>query len=73
MEIKDQVGLKVRRWREAQRLTQAEMGRLLGVSGPAIYSVEAGRCLSVWMLVRLARRMGCTTDELLRDDSGHSA
>lgn len=73
MDIKERVGQRLRDWRKAQGLTQAELGACLGISGPAVYAIEVGRNLSFGRAAQIAALIGVTVDELLRGEPEHAA
>lgn len=73
MDIKERVGQRLKEWRRARGLTQAEIGACLGISGPALYGIESGRNLSIDRAVQIATLLGVTVDELLRGDAEHAA
>lgn len=58
-------GNNVREYRKRSRLTQAELGRAVGVSRQSIVSTEKGDYApSVYLGLRLARALGATVEEL---------
>lgn len=73
MDIKERVGQRLRDWRKAQGLTQAELGACLGISGPAVYAIEVGRNLSFERALQIATLLGVTIDELPRGEAEHAA
>jgi len=73
MDIKERVGQRLRDWRKAQGMTQAEIGACLGISGPALYGIESGRNLSIDRAVQIATLLGVTVDELLKGEPEHAA
>ena len=73
MELKERAGRRVKQYRLAHGLTQAALGSLLGMSGPALYGIEAGRNLSLERAVQIAALLGCTVDDLLREEPEHAA
>ncbi|WP_037163842.1 helix-turn-helix transcriptional regulator [Rhodococcoides fascians] len=55
----------VREHRKAARLTQAELGKICGVSRQSIVSVEGGDYApSVYLAIKLARALGTTVETL---------
>jgi transcriptional regulator with XRE-family HTH domain len=57
-------GLQCRR--EFQDLTQADLAELIGVTASQFSKFEKGLVrLDVYRAAKLARRLGCTIDELL--------
>lgn len=62
-------GDKIRSLRKAANLTQAELGEEVGVSQNAINFFENGlKDPQVKVLARIAKRLGCTVDELIIND-----
>ena len=62
------LGERVRRLREKKGWTQGQLAEAIRVTQPAVAHVEAGRREpSLAVLRDLARALGTTTDELLRD------
>lgn len=60
------VGAQIRAAREPLGLTQQELAREVGVSSQHISRIEGGRVApSLELLVRIARRLGVSTDRLL--------
>lgn len=56
----------LRRFRKARGMTLRALAEKAGVSGPAVARMESGASKpSLDVLVRLARALGCTSDELL--------
>jgi phage repressor protein C with HTH and peptisase S24 domain/DNA-binding XRE family transcriptional regulator len=69
MELKD----NVKRLREAQGLSQADLGRLAGASQQVIADIESGRTLRPRQLFRIAEALGVAVGELdpsIRGDHG---
>ena len=62
----DGLGDRLREEREAKGLSQAELGRMLGVAGPTVHRYESNdRRPDPDMLVRLAELFGVSVDYLL--------
>lgn len=62
MTVKDN---RVREFRKRLRVTQAELGTLVGVSRQSIVSTEKGDYApSVYLALRLARTLGTTVEDL---------
>lgn len=60
----------IRPWREEKGLTQCELAELLEVDQTAISQWERGRAKPrADKLLRLAEILGCTVEELLREES----
>ena len=60
--------------RKKAGLSQDEVAKALGVSGPAVSMWETGKTVPrTPMLKKLANLYGCTTDELLREPEGKTA
>ncbi|MGB2720319.1 MAG: helix-turn-helix transcriptional regulator [Rhodococcus sp. (in: high G+C Gram-positive bacteria)] len=60
---------EVREHRKAARLTQAELGKVCGVSRQSIVSVEGGDYApSVYLALKLARALGTTVEILFGDE-----
>lgn len=60
------LGKRVTQLRKSRGMTQAEMGRALGVSQQAVFAYEIGeRRISVLVLQRLARVFRISTDQFL--------
>ena len=63
-----QVGIRIRKLREARDLSQAELARRAGVDRAALNAIEAGhRNLSVIYLAKIARGLRVTPGSLLDD------
>ena len=63
---------KIRRYREENHLYQWQLGEKLGVSDAAIGKYENERVMpSVDVIVRFARMLGITVDELLLSSFNH--
>ena len=61
--------MRLKEARKRAGLTAVEAGRSVGVSAQNVYNWEAGSYLpGAARLKQLARRYGCTVDELLADD-----
>lgn len=62
------IAIAVRRRREAQGLTQAELARLMHWHAPAVSRLEAGTSLpTVNTIVRVAEALGCSPSDLMPD------
>ena len=63
------IGRNVERLRKAKGWTQSEVARRSGVSQTFISSLEGGRRRQalVELVADLARALGCTVDDLLRE------
>ena len=60
------IGLK--RCREAAGLTQAELGRRLGITRAAVYCWESGtNWPSAYWLPLISEILGCSIDELFKE------
>jgi transcriptional regulator with XRE-family HTH domain len=63
------VGLRLRSFRKAKRLSQAEMGERLGVTFQQIQKYESGaNRISASMMMRAARALSISPGELLPED-----
>ena len=63
-----EVGQRVRELRQRQGLTQVKLAKSLGTSQAALSQVEHGRRgLTVQQVVKLARALGATPNEILGD------
>lgn len=63
-----EIGKRVRELRERQGLTQTKLAKTLGTSQAALSQVEHGsRGLTVQQVVKLARVLGATPNEILGD------
>jgi putative transcriptional regulator len=61
----------VRERRKEQRMTQAELAELVGVSRQTIIAVEQGDYApSVYLALRIARTLGGTVEELFTNETG---
>lgn len=61
----------VRERRKQQRITQAELSELVGVSRQTIIAVEQGDYApSVYLALKIARALGGTVEELFTDETG---
>ena len=62
---------RIRELRERAGLSQAELGRLIGVSGPQVSRLEIGsRQLTQNLMQRLSRALGVNPPDLLPDGTG---
>lgn len=58
------IGEKIKEYREENRLTQGEFGKLIGVSAQAVSKWEKNVCCpDIVFLPQLARILGCCTDD----------
>ena len=71
MGLKTLVGARLKQYRQARGLTQAELGALLGIKKPSVFAIEAGRSLSLERAKQIAALLGCTLDELTREEPEH--
>ena len=63
----------VRELRKEQRMTQAELAELVGVSRQTIIAVEQGDYApSVYLALRIARTLGGTVEELFTNETGEN-
>ena len=63
----------LRKFRKRERFTLKELADLAGVSESAIGMIETGkRNPSFEVLLRLSEALGCTVDELVRDENEKS-
>jgi putative transcriptional regulator len=63
----------VRERRKEQRMTQAELAELVGVSRQTIIAVEQGDYApSVYLALRIARTLGGTVEELFTNETGEN-
>ena len=61
----------MRERRKQQRMTQAELSELVGVSRQTIIAVEQGDYApSVYLALKIARALGGTVEELFTDEAG---
>jgi transcriptional regulator with XRE-family HTH domain len=71
---KTEVGRRVRGLRENQGITQVEMARSLGIPQSNVSAMERGtRGLTVHQVVKLARVLKVSTDEILLGANGSGA
>ena len=63
----------VREARKAANLTQIELAMKSGVSLPTIRRIEAGRTVSVPVLMKLSATLGTTVDDLIGGDDDATA
>ena len=67
--LREALGGRVKRRREALKLTQARLGEKVGMDESAIRAVEAGRRgLSLETLVSMSKALKCGTGELVGDE-----
>lgn len=60
------LGSRIKKYRSALKMTQADLAHRLGITGAAVSSYENGsRLPSYEVLVKLSNILGVTTDELL--------
>jgi putative transcriptional regulator len=68
-----QVKNLVKEYRTRRELTQRDLAARAGVSRQSIISIERGRYVpSLPLALRLARLLGCPTDELFRLEEDHT-
>lgn len=61
----EQLGNRLKQWRAAKNLTQAELAELIGVSRKTINTVENGVFVpSVLLALKLARQLGTSVESL---------
>jgi putative transcriptional regulator len=61
----EQLGNRLKQWRVANNLTQADLARLIGVSRKTINTVENGVFVpSVLLSLKLARQLGTSVETL---------
>ena len=73
MDIKERVGQRLRAYRMDKKLSQEELGAILGISGPAVFYIEQGRNLSYERAVQIAALLGVTVDDLPKGEAEHAA
>ena len=57
---------RVRELRELNRMSQRDLGRRLGMSGPEVHKLETGqRLMKAWHLEKLADVFGCSQEEIM--------
>ncbi|MGH9524787.1 MAG: helix-turn-helix transcriptional regulator [Terriglobales bacterium] len=60
-----QLGNRLKQWRSARNLTQADLAELVGVSRKTINTVENGVFVpSVFLSLKLARELGTSVESL---------
>lgn len=73
----EQLGNRLKQWRAAKNLTQADLAELVGVSRKTINTVENGVFVpSVFLALKLARQLGTSVESiffLLPQKRGRSA
>lgn len=72
----NQIGNKIRELRMSHNLTQADLGKIVGVSMQAVSKWERGGIPDIEILISIAKHFGVTMDELLGqvpDSSGQLA
>ena len=63
------ISIKIKEHREKSGLTQAEFGKLLGVSAQAVYKWEQDLCYpDITILPLLANILGCSIDEFFQNE-----
>jgi putative transcriptional regulator len=63
--VDEQLGNRLKQWRAAKKLTQAELAELVGVSRKTINTVENGVFVpSVLLALKLARQLGTSVESL---------
>lgn len=64
----------IARYRMSRSMTQEDLARLMGVSRATVAMWETGRSQPrTAMLLSLARILGCTVEDLLREDDENDA
>ena len=59
-------GAKIKSLRESLNVTQKELGEEIGITQTAIHYIESGlKEPKILTLARIAKRLGCTVDELI--------
>lgn len=72
-EINEQIGLEIRKAREAARLTQEELSEILGCSPQYISLMENGRYgISIKMLRTLCTELNVSSDSILFPNRGRN-
>jgi len=69
----EEVGKRIVALRCGRNLTQAQFGRLVGISGQYVGKVERGRSLSVNLITAICRETGVSADYLLFGADGLEA
>ncbi|HEX5460490.1 MAG TPA: helix-turn-helix transcriptional regulator [Steroidobacteraceae bacterium] len=73
----EQLGNRLKQWRAAKNLTQADLAELVGVSRKTINTVENGVFVpSVFLALKLARQLGTSVESiffLLPEKRGRTA
>ena len=60
------------KFRNERKITQEEFARLVGVDRSTVTKWETGKCKpTADKLVKVADVLGCTVDELLREENGN--
>lgn len=61
----------IKPWRLQKGLTQKKLGELLGVQRLTVIQWETGRRVPALMFaVKISRLIGCTLDDLIKEQSG---
>ena len=61
----EQLGNRLKQWRAAKNLTQADLAELVGVSRKTINTVENGIFVpSVFLALKLARQLGTSVESI---------
>lgn len=61
----EQLGNRLKQWRSAKNLTQADLAELVGVSRKTINTVENGVFVpSVFLALKLARQLGTSVESI---------
>lgn len=73
MDIKERVGRRLRAYRVKKKLSQEQLGALLGISGPAVCYIEKGDNVTLERTVQIAALLGVTVDKLVKGEPEHAA
>lgn len=69
LQIRQQVGQRIRQLRESRRLSQLDLAELAGIGRHTMYRVELGtHAASVDVIVKIARALDVPPDRLFRDE-----
>lgn len=69
LQIRQQVGHRIRQLREIRRLSQLDLAELAGIGRHTMYRVELGtHAASVDVIVKIARALDVPPDRLFRDE-----
>lgn len=64
------IGDSIRQARISKKLTQRQLGELVGVKAPQISKIESGRNLTVATIVKVLRAMDMSADLVIRGFNG---